>query len=80
MNLTDMFSSLWFINQINVQTSVNEHWPNEAEKQPESLKWVWRPENIHNALKGKSHSSANKLIDQKEVTNDVSDYLWYITR
>ncbi|XP_054819914.1 beta-galactosidase 15-like [Prosopis cineraria] len=65
--------------KINVQTSVNEHWENEAEKQPESLKWVWRPENIHDALKGKSHSSANKLIDQKEVTNDVSDYLWYIT-
>ncbi|KAK4275719.1 hypothetical protein QN277_018755 [Acacia crassicarpa] len=64
--------------KINVQTSVNEHWPNEAEKQPESLKWVWRPENIHNALKGKSHSSANKLIDQKEVTSDSSDYLWYI--
>ena len=65
---------------MNVQTSVMTHRPNKAEEQPKSLNWVWRPENIDDALHGKSHSSAKAILDQKDVTNDVSDYLWYMTK
>lgn len=53
---------------------------NEAESEPEALKWVWRPELIDDlALRGTGRVSAKKLIDQK-VANDVSDYLWYMTK
>ena len=55
---------------------------NKAEDEPISLKWTWRPENVDAALlcKVNASDSANALIDQKDVTNDASDYLWYITR
>ena len=53
---------------------------NEAENEPKSLKWVWRPELIDDlALRGNGRVSAKKLIDQK-VADDVSDYLWYMTK
>lgn len=56
--------------------------PNDAQEQPKSLKWQWRPEDIDNGLFGlsKSSLSANTLLDQKQVTADVSDYLWYTTK
>ncbi|XP_027331397.1 beta-galactosidase 7-like [Abrus precatorius] len=66
--------------KVNVQTSLMVKVKNEAEDEPEALKWTWRPENIDDALLGKVNVSANRLIDQKDVTNDASDYLWYITR
>jgi hypothetical protein len=53
---------------------------NKAEDEPEALKWVWRPENVHNALLGKSSVSENTIVDQKIAANDSSDYLWYMTR
>lgn len=52
-----------------------------------NLNWEWRSERIENLrcpvqnsgnLKGVTY--ANGLIDQKLVTNDTSDYLWYMTR
>lgn len=53
---------------------------NEAENEPNELKWVWRPENVDDtALHGKGRFSANRIVDQK-VADDVSDYLWYMTR
>ena len=54
----------------------------KAEDEPVSLKWTWRPENVGAALLDKVNASdsANALIDQKDVANDASDYLWYITR
>ncbi|KAF7801334.1 beta-galactosidase 15-like [Senna tora] len=68
--------------KVNVQTSVMVHRPNKAEEQPKSLKWVWKAENINDALHAKSHFllSANTLFDQKFVTSDSTDYLWYITK
>lgn len=55
--------------------------PNDAEEEPKSLKWLWRPEVIDDGLFGsKSSSSANALLDQKQVTADASDYLWYTTK
>ena len=53
---------------------------NEAEDQPASLKWSWRPEVIDDTtVNGKGQVSANRIIDQKMV-NDQSDYLWYMNR
>lgn len=54
---------------------------NKAEDEPESLGWLWRPENIDDTrLQGKGEFTANKLMDQKDVAADASDYLWYMTR
>ncbi|KAL0795997.1 hypothetical protein Bca101_067374 [Brassica carinata] len=65
---------------INTQTSVMVKKPNEAEDEPINLKWSWRPENIDNfLLKGKGEATMRQLFDQKVVSNDQSDYLWYMT-
>jgi len=53
---------------------------NIAEDEPTTLNWVWRAENVDDALSGKGNFSANGLIDQKTVASDTSDYLWYMTR
>ncbi|ESQ33661.1 hypothetical protein EUTSA_v10006871mg [Eutrema salsugineum] len=66
--------------KINTQTSVMVKKPNEAEDEPVTLKWSWRPENVDNVLlKGKGESTMSQLFDQKIVSNDQSDYLWYMT-
>ena len=53
---------------------------NEAEEDPSTLKWSWRPENMDNfLLRGKGESTNTQLFDQKVVSNDQSDYLWYMT-
>ncbi|EOA38915.1 hypothetical protein CARUB_v10011312mg, partial [Capsella rubella] len=66
--------------KINTQTSVMVKKPNEAEDEPSTLKWSWRPENVDNVLlKGKGESTMRQLFDQKVVSNDQSDYLWYMT-
>lgn len=53
---------------------------NEAESEPASLQWSWRPERIDDTIiLGRGQSSANELLDQKAV-NDTSDYLWYMTK
>ncbi|XP_033131785.1 beta-galactosidase 15 [Brassica rapa] len=65
---------------ITTQTSMMVKKPNEAEDTPSTLKWSWRPENMDNfLLKGKGESTQTQLFDQKVVTNDQSDYLWYMT-
>ncbi|XP_048591521.1 beta-galactosidase 15-like [Brassica napus] len=66
--------------KITTQTSMMVKKPNEAEDTPSTLKWSWRPENMDNfLLKGKGESTQTQLFDQKVVTNDQSDYLWYMT-
>uniref|UniRef100_M4CGN7 beta-galactosidase n=1 Tax=Brassica campestris TaxID=3711 RepID=M4CGN7_BRACM len=65
---------------ITTQTSMMVKKPNEAEDTPSTLKWSWRPENMDNfLLKGKGESTQTQLFDQKVVTNEQSDYLWYMT-
>lgn len=71
---------LYFHNQVNVQTSLMVKRENKTEDEPRALKWVWRAENIDDALFGKASVSANALIDQKSAANDSNDYLWYMTR
>ena len=44
------------------------------------LQWSWRGEELFKTMQfGKGHVSTKHLLDQK-VMNDVSDYLWYMTR
>ncbi|XP_021298184.1 beta-galactosidase 15-like [Herrania umbratica] len=67
--------------KVYAQTSVLVKKPNKAEDEPNSLEWVWRPENIERtAVQGKGDHHANRIIDQKAMANDASDYLWYMTR
>jgi len=65
---------------VNVQTSVMVKENRQAEKEPVTLKWTWRSENIDNAIHAKSNVSAHQLIDQKIAADDTSDYLWYMTK
>ncbi|OWM74486.1 hypothetical protein CDL15_Pgr003989 [Punica granatum] len=82
--LPDCYTEVYNTAKINTQISIMEKLPNEAddEKEPYELKWQWRPEHPehlkHGTVKG-SVMSANKLLDQKVVTNDTSDYLWHMT-
>lgn len=65
---------------MNTQTSVMVKKANDAEIEPISLKWRWRAEDLDKTVvHGKGQVSATQLLDQK-VMNDVSDYLWYMTR
>lgn len=63
-----------------MQTSIMVNKDSKAEDEPTALKWVWRAESIDNALHGKSNVSLSRLVDQKDVANDASDYLWYMTK
>ncbi|KAB2616021.1 beta-galactosidase 15-like [Pyrus ussuriensis x Pyrus communis] len=70
--------------QVNTQISVMERVLNGADdsKEPYALNWVWKPEHftrIKNGSVEHSNLTANELLDQKLVTNDTSDYLWYMT-
>lgn len=57
----------------------------DNEEEPHStLNWQWMHE-PHVQMKdgqvlGSVSRKAAQLLDQKVVTNDTSDYLWYITR
>lgn len=65
---------------MNTQTSVMIKKSNEAEDEPTALQWKWTPEIIDPAVvTGSGQVSADFLVDQK-VSNDTSDYMWYMTR
>ncbi|KAF6154245.1 hypothetical protein GIB67_036463 [Kingdonia uniflora] len=66
--------------KVNTQTSVIVKKPNQVENNSQQLSWSWRPEPLKDTLAGVGSFSATKLIEQKETTADVSDYLWYMTR
>lgn len=59
---------------------------NEAddEDEPYTLNWQWMHEPYmqmkNGQILGSVSLTAPQLLDQKVVTNDTSDYLWYITR
>ncbi|KAJ4955330.1 hypothetical protein NE237_012113 [Protea cynaroides] len=66
--------------KINVQTSIMVKIPNAAEDEPSSLNWEWRPEDVRGTtLHGKGPFAVNQLLEQKNASNDLSDYLWYMT-
>ncbi|KAA3472187.1 beta-galactosidase 15-like [Gossypium australe] len=65
---------------VSAQTSLMVKKLNKAEDEPSSLKWMWRPELIESAsVQGRGDVSVNKIVDQKDMANDASDYLWYMT-
>ncbi|KAJ9183712.1 hypothetical protein P3X46_007527 [Hevea brasiliensis] len=66
--------------KVKTQTSVMIKKKNQAEDEPSSLKWSWRPENTdRTVILGKGHIQTSQLLDQKAAANDASDYLWYMT-
>ncbi|XVE53944.1 hypothetical protein DITRI_Ditri03aG0042900 [Diplodiscus trichospermus] len=78
--LPDCREEVYNTAKVYAQTSNMVKKPNKAEDEPSSQKWEWRPENIESTVvQGKGDVSANKIIDQKDMTNDASDYLWYMT-
>ncbi|KOM56672.1 hypothetical protein LR48_Vigan10g256400 [Vigna angularis] len=56
--------------KVNVQTSVMIKGKNKAEDEPIALNWVWRAENIDDALLAKEHESENGA--EKWITNALS--------
>ncbi|KAK9937828.1 hypothetical protein M0R45_014596 [Rubus argutus] len=85
--LPDCDTEVYNTAKVNVQRSIMEKVLNEADAsgagEPYDLVWGWRPEHFTHLKKNGSvlHSNltTNQLLDQKVVTNDTSDYLWYIT-
>ncbi|PPD86104.1 hypothetical protein GOBAR_DD16936 [Gossypium barbadense] len=66
--------------KVSAQTSLMIKKLNKAEDEPSSLKWMWRPELIEStSVQGRGDVSVNKIVDQKDMANDASDYLWYMT-
>ncbi|PPD70320.1 hypothetical protein GOBAR_DD32796 [Gossypium barbadense] len=66
--------------KVSTQTSLMIKKLNKVEGEPSSLKWTWRPELIESAsVQGRGDVSLNKIVDQKDMANDASDYLWYMT-
>ncbi|CAI9782706.1 unnamed protein product [Fraxinus pennsylvanica] len=78
--LPDCKTEVYNTAKVNTQTNLMVKKSNEAEAEPASLKWSWRPEiNLEQTLvQGKGQLSTSMIVDQK-VANDVSDYLWYMT-
>ncbi|CAI9760639.1 unnamed protein product [Fraxinus pennsylvanica] len=81
--LPDCKTEVYNTARVSTQTSVMvKKLPDEAqEKSHYNLEWSWRVEKFEH-LKAhplKGVTSANQLLDQKLVTNDTSDYLWYMT-
>lgn len=78
--LPDCQNEVYNTAKVNTQTSIVAKIPNEAEQEPSSLTWHWKRENIYKfAKEGKGQFVKDALIEQKAVTNDSSDYLWYMT-
>ncbi|KAK6236590.1 hypothetical protein SCA6_011927 [Theobroma cacao] len=50
----------------------------ETEEQAPKLDWTWAPEAMRDTLHGKGRFRAT-VLDLKEATLDISDYLWYMT-
>ncbi|KAK3226688.1 hypothetical protein Dsin_006550 [Dipteronia sinensis] len=84
--LPDCFTEAYNTAKINSQTSIMVNRPNQADdgSEPYKLLWVWRREIIEDIMKNglvrDSVITTNKLLDHLSVTNDTSDYLWYMTR
>ncbi|KAJ1385187.1 Galactose-binding-like domain superfamily [Sesbania bispinosa] len=62
--------------KVNTQTTVYVKKP-ATEGNP--LKWVWTSDPMEDTLQGQGTFKASELLEQKGVTVDASDYLWYMT-
>ncbi|KAK7839755.1 beta-galactosidase 15 [Quercus suber] len=82
--LPDCSTEVYNTARVNTQTSIMVKKDNQADdaEEPFVLKWKWRPEHHFERIKKKgfvdgSVMTIEQLLDQKTVTNDTSDYLWY---
>ncbi|KAI3448783.1 hypothetical protein Pfo_005448 [Paulownia fortunei] len=78
--LPDCVAEVYNTARVNSQTSIMVKRPNETEDESNCLDWSWRAETIelHEDQFFKRFTSM-QLEEQKMVTNDTSDYLWYMT-
>ncbi|KAF3969730.1 hypothetical protein ACB098_11G062300 [Castanea mollissima] len=65
--------------KVNAQTSIMVKKQVGSSRQHKRLSWVWAPEAIKDTLGGKGTLKADLLLEQKQATDDSSDYLWYMT-
>ncbi|XP_019151747.1 PREDICTED: beta-galactosidase 15-like [Ipomoea nil] len=80
--LPDCKTEVYNTARVNAQTTVMVKKLSEG-----ALKWSYRPETIMHLKYGHKNQSsvlidaldAKQLFDQKVVTNDTTDYLWYMT-
>ncbi|TYK07364.1 beta-galactosidase-like [Cucumis melo var. makuwa] len=79
--LPDCKSEVYNTAEVNTQTTIREKV--SSQRTNKGFKWQWRSEKIeHMTYEDRVDGSvitANRLLDQKVVTNDASDYLWYLT-
>ncbi|XP_027357220.1 beta-galactosidase 15-like [Abrus precatorius] len=82
--LPDCNTEVYNTAKVNAQTSIMVM-KDEKNKKEEShtLKWQWMYEPFiqmkNGTILGSVSMTSPNLLDQKVVTNDTSDYLWYIT-
>ncbi|XP_057459091.1 beta-galactosidase 7-like [Lotus japonicus] len=62
--------------RVNSQTSVMVKRSDDASAK---LTWAWIVEKKKDTLNGRGSVKAHSLLEQKELTMDASDYLWYMT-
>ncbi|KAJ1389343.1 Glycoside hydrolase, family 35, partial [Sesbania bispinosa] len=62
--------------KVNSQTSVMVKKSDDASAK---LTWAWTMEKKKDTMLGKGSLKAHELLEQKEITFDASDYLWYMT-
>ncbi|XP_065001677.1 beta-galactosidase 1-like isoform X2 [Musa acuminata AAA Group] len=78
--LPDCKSEVYNTAKVKTQTSLMVKKRNTAMEASEVLYWSWRPERLGISAKGfGSTFTVNNLLEQKSVTLDESDYLWYTT-
>ncbi|PNX74130.1 beta-galactosidase 7-like protein [Trifolium pratense] len=61
--------------KVNSQTSIMVKKSDDDNK----LTWEWKMEPKKDTMLGNGSPKAYQLLEQKEVTSDASDYLWYMT-
>lgn len=57
--------------------------PNEAEDEPVQLNWSWRSEiekRTGSVIMNVPNNTKNGVLEQIMVTDDASDYLWFMTK
>ncbi|CAK8572525.1 unnamed protein product [Lathyrus sativus] len=63
--------------KVNSQTSIMVK--KSGDNSSNELTWEWKMEPKKDTMNGKGNIKAHQLLEQKELTLDASDYLWYMT-
>ncbi|XP_052173349.1 beta-galactosidase-like [Diospyros lotus] len=82
--LPDCYTEVYNTARVNAQTSVMVKLRNGADafREPYNLQWKWageKFEHIKDDDAKKGYLQFDGLLDQKFVSNDTSDYVWYMT-